>query len=370
MIPAFAGSNPAAPARSHAGNSAIIGASSSGLRHWILIPAFAGSNPAAPANASKGQKLAMSDFKIFTGNANLPLAEEVAQELGVPLGKALVGCFADGETRVELQENIRGKDVFILQSTNTPANQHIMEALVISDACHRASANSITLVSPYFGYARQERKSASRTPITAKLVAGLYESAGITRILALELHNSAIQGFFRIPVDHLFAKPVLADFLQKQAITDLTIVSPDAGGVERARALAKHLKAKLAIIDKRRTEPNHSSVIHLIGDVTSQNCVIVDDIVDTGNSLVQAAEALKANGAKEVSAVITHPVLSGQAVEKIDDSVLTSVLVTNTIALSSAAIDSTKIKQISVAKLLSAAIKRIESNDSISSLFI
>ncbi|MBI2602528.1 MAG: ribose-phosphate pyrophosphokinase [Deltaproteobacteria bacterium] len=311
----------------------------------------------------------MTEIVLFSGNANPALAQKISQKLGVPLGDATVSRFSDGETRVELQVNIRGRDVFIVQPTCAPVNEHLMEAMVIVDACRRASAKTITLVAPYFGYARQERKSASRTPITAKLVAEIMEVAGVTRLLTLELHNSAIQGFFNIPVDHLFVKPVISEYF-KNLHGNVIVVSPDAGGVERARAMAKQLRCSLAIIDKRRDTPNECEVMNIIGDVKGKFCLIIDDIVDTGGSLIKSTEALIENGASEVHAAITHPVLSGTAVQRIAGSKLQQLVVTDSIPLSLEARKCNKIKQITVAGLLSEAILRIHNQDSISSLFL
>jgi ribose-phosphate pyrophosphokinase len=311
-----------------------------------------------------------SEILLFSGNSNPALAKKISEKLDISLGKALVGQFSDGETRIELHDNVRGRDVFIIQSTSAPTNHHIMEALIMIDACKRASAANITLVAPYFGYARQERKSAPRTPITAKLVAGLFENAGIHRLLSLELHNAAIQGFFNVPVDHLFANPIFAEFFKNQ-LDDLIVVSPDAGGVERSRALAKLFGCGLAIIDKRRVRPNESAISHIIGDVKGKNCLIVDDIVDTGGSLINAATALMEAGSTSVRAAITHAVLSGQAIAKIGgSSALTELIVTDSIPLSAEAQATNKIRQVSIARLMSEAIKRIHHHDSISSLFI
>ncbi|SME89803.1 ribose-phosphate pyrophosphokinase [Pseudobacteriovorax antillogorgiicola] len=308
------------------------------------------------------------DLVLLSGNANRALAGRIASYLDLKLGNAIVERFSDGETRVELNENIRGRDVFIIQPTCAPANQHIMEALVMVDACRRASAKRITLVNPYFGYARQERKSAPRTPITAKLVSDLFTVAGVDRMLCMELHTSAIQGFFNIPVDHLFSKPVFGPYFQGR--DNLLVVSPDAGGAERARAIAKYYDCGLAIVDKRRDRPNESAVMHIIGDVTDKDCLIVDDICDTGGSLCKAAQALVDKGARSVSAAITHPVLSGPAVERIAESCLTELVVTDTIPLSEKARNCSKIKQLSVGELLGKAIRRIHGAGSISSLFV
>lgn len=311
-----------------------------------------------------------SELILFSGGANVPLAEKIADYLDIPLGKASVSKFADGETRVEIDTNVRGSDVFILQPTCNPANHQIMEVLIMVDACRRASAKQITLVVPYFGYARQERKSAPRTPITAKLVADLIEASGVTRVLTLELHTAAIQGFFTIPVDHLYAKPVFAEYFQKFHSSEMIVVSPDAGGVERARAYAKLLDCGLAIIDKRRDRPNESAVMHIIGDIKEKHCLVVDDIVDTAGSLTKAADALRENGALSVSAAIAHPVLSGPAIERISSSCIEELIVTDSIPLSEEAKACKKIVQISLAELLGKAIRRIHNQDSVSSLFI
>jgi ribose-phosphate pyrophosphokinase len=309
-----------------------------------------------------------AELIVLSGNANKPLAEKICRYLDVPLGRASVSQFSDGETRVELETNVRGRDVFIVQPTCAPANHHIMEAVIMADACRRSSAQRITLVVPYFGYARQERKSAPRTPITAKLVADLIEASGFSRVLCLELHTSAIQGFFNIPVDHLFAKPIFSSYFS--TVENMVIVSPDAGGVERARAMAKHFECGLAIIDKRRERPNESAVMNLIGDVRGKRCLIVDDICDTAGSLTQAATALRENGAISVSAAISHPVLSGKAVERIEKSDLTELVVTDSIPLSAEARKCKKIITLTISELLGKAIRRIHNADSISSLFI
>ena len=312
-----------------------------------------------------------SNVVLFGGNSHPHLSKKISNYLDIPVGKAVVQQFSDGESRVELHENVRGRDVFIVQSTSYPANHHIMEALVIVDACRRASAQNITLLTPYFGYARQDRKTASRTPISAKLVAELFEAAGIDRLLALELHNSAIQGFFNVPVDHLFSKSVFYQYIKTHMPTqDLLVISPDAGGVERSRAMAKKLKTGLAIIDKRRDKPNESEVLHIIGDIKGKHCLIIDDMVDTGGSLVKAAQALIENGAKSASAAITHPVLSGSAVSLIAESPLSQLVVTDSIPLSQKAQQCAKIVQISIAQLMGEAIRRVHHRDSVSSLFL
>ncbi len=309
-----------------------------------------------------------SDMIVFSGNANRDLAQKIVGFLDLKLGEARVDRFSDGETRVEIQDNVRGRDVFIVQPTSAPANDHIIESLVMIDACRRASAKRITMVCPYFGYARQERKSAPRTPITAKLIADLYTAAGIDRMLVMELHTSAIQGFFNIPVDHLFSKPIFGPYFEGR--DNLLVVSPDAGGAERARAMAKYFGCGLAIVDKRRDRPNESDVMNVIGDVRDKDCLLIDDICDTAGSLCKAAEALMEKGAKSVSAAISHPVLSGPAVERIQNSALSELAVLDTIPLSRAARECPKITQLSVAELLAKAIRRIHTAGSISSLFV
>ncbi len=309
-----------------------------------------------------------NEMIVFSGNANRPLAHKICDYLDIPLGRAVVDRFSDGETRVEIQSNVRGRDVFIVQPTSAPADHHLIEALIMIDACRRASASRITMVVPYFGYARQERKSAPRTPITAKLVADLFTASGIDRMLAVELHTSAIQGFFNIPVDHLFAKPIFGPYFAGRE--NLLVVSPDAGGVERARAMAKYYDCGLAIVDKRRDRPNESDVMHVIGDPTGKDCLIVDDICDTAGSLTKAADALIAQGANSVSAAISHGVLSGPAVERISHSKLKELVITDSIPLSSDAQKCEKIKVLSLGELLGKAIRRIHNSDSVSSLFV
>ena len=308
------------------------------------------------------------ELVIFSGNSNKTLSNQICQFLDIPLGLATVSQFSDGETRVELESNVRGSDVFIVQSMSAPVNHHFMEAIIMADACRRASAQRITLVIPYFGYARQERKSAPRTPITAKLVADMIQTAGIDRVLTMELHTGAIQGFFNIPVDHLFAKPIFAQHFGREE--NRIVVSPDAGGVERARAMAKHFECGLAIIDKRRDRPNESSIMNLIGDVKGLDCLIVDDICDTAGSLTKAADSLLENGALSVSAAISHAVLSGPAVERIAASQLRTLVVTDSIPLNEKAKNCSKIVSLGLADLFSKAIRRIHHSDSISSLFI
>ncbi len=312
----------------------------------------------------------LEDIKIFSGNANLGLAREICDALGVPLGAAQVKRFSDGEVWVEIDENVRGKDVFVIQSTSRPANEHLMELLIMIDALKRASAERITAVMPYYGYARQDRKVQPRTPITSKLVADLITSAGAHRVLSVDLHAGQIQGFFNIPFDHLYATPILLDYIKENLMNDLVIVSPDAGGAERARAYAKRLEVGLAMIDKRRTRPNVSEVMNVIGEVEGKTAIIVDDMVDTAGTLTQAAQALADNGAKRVFACATHGVLSGPAVERIEKSVLSALVVTNTISQPEAVLKHPKIKVLSMAKLLGEAISRITHSDSVSSLFV
>jgi len=310
-------------------------------------------------------------LKIFTGNSNRDLATEICSTLSVPLGKANVKTFSDGEIMVEIGENVRGCDVYVIQSTCAPSNQNLMELLVMTDALKRASAASITGVIPYFGYARQDRKVAPRTPITSKLVADLISTAGIDRVVTVDLHAGQIQGFFNIPVDHLYAAPVvLSDVMSRFQGQKLVVVSPDAGGTERARAFAKRLDAGLAIIDKRRSGPNVSQVMHIIGDVEGQTCLIVDDMIDTAGTLCQAAEALKEQGAAAVYATATHPVLSGPALERINQSCLEEVVITNTIPTGEKIKQCPKLRTLSVAQLLAEAIRRIHGDESVSSLFV
>jgi ribose-phosphate pyrophosphokinase len=309
---------------------------------------------------------------VFTGSANPALAQEIARHLMIPLGRAYVGKFSDGEVTVELMENVRGRDVFIVQPTCPPTNDSLMELLVMADACRRASAGRITAVVPYFGYARQDRRPrATRVAITAKLVANMIAQAGISRVLTIDLHADQIQGFFDIPVDNVYASPVLLGDAWKQKYQDMIVVSPDVGGVVRARALAKRLDdADLAIIDKRRPRPNESKVMNIIGDVEGKSCVLVDDMVDTAGTLCQAAQALKDEGAKRVVAYITHAVLSGAAIERISKSVLDELVVTDTIPLRDEARSCVKIRQLSVAGLLAETMRRIRDEESVSSLYI
>ncbi len=313
------------------------------------------------------------NVRLFAGNSNLLLAKGISEAIGIPLGKAAVKRFSDGEINVEIQESVRGKKVFIIQSTSEPANENIMELLIMVDAFKRASAQSITAVIPYYGYARQDRKVAPRAPISAKLIADLLQVAGIDRLLTVDLHAGQIQGFFNIPVDHLYALPVMVNYIESEIIkasdNEVVIVSPDAGGVERARAYAKKVKAGLAIIDKRRDRPNQSKALHVIGNVENKIAVIVDDIVDTAGTLCNSADALIENGAKKVYACIAHPVLTGPAIERVTKSQLTELIVTDTIPLKDNAKKCNKIKVLTVASLLAEAIKRIYHQDSVSSLF-
>ncbi len=309
-------------------------------------------------------------LQIFTGNANPELSQEIAEALGMALGQVQMRQFADGEIYLQIQENVRGKDVFIVQPTCTPVDRHLMELLLMMDALKRASAERITAVLPYYGYARQDRKDKPRVPISARLVAALLETAGADRILALDLHAAQIQGFFDIPVDHLFATPVLIEYFKAQATPDLTVVSPDAGGVERARAFAKRLNSPLAIIDKRREEANVAEVMNVVGEVAGRHCLIADDLIDTGGTLVKGAEALMEKGAASVSACATHAVLSRDAVSRIEASCLKEVVFTNSIPLSKEAKKSSRIKSLSVAKLLAEAIRSIHEETSVSVLFI
>jgi ribose-phosphate pyrophosphokinase len=307
--------------------------------------------------------------RIFTGNANPELAQKICQDLTIPLGQALVTTFSDGEIRVEIGENVRGQDVFLIQSTCPPANHNLMELLIMIDAMKRASARRITAVIPYFGYARQDRKVAPRVPITAKLIADLITTAGADRILTMDLHVGQIQGFFDIPVDNLYASPVMIPYISKNFNNDLSIVSPDAGGVPRARAYAKRLGATLGLIDKRRDAPGKAQAMNLIGDVMGKEVVILDDIIDTAGTLSEAAKVVIQNGARNISACCTHAVLSGPAVDRIRNSELNRLVVTDTIPLREAAQTCPKIVQLSVSHLLAHAILSIHREDSVSSIF-
>ncbi|MCK4622194.1 MAG: ribose-phosphate pyrophosphokinase [Desulfuromonadales bacterium] len=314
----------------------------------------------------------MGMIKIFAGTSNEPLAREICKHLSVELGDAKVRTFSDGEIMVEISENVRGRDVYVIQSTCAPANHHLMELLVMVDALKRASAARINAVVPYFGYARQDRKVTPRAPITAKLVADLMSVAGIDRLLTMDLHAGQIQGFFDIPVDHLYAAPVMLDEIRRifPDTSNLVVVSPDAGGTERARAFAKRLNAGLAIIDKRRSRPNVSEVMHIIGEISGKSCLIVDDMIDTAGTLCTAAKALQENGAKDIFACATHGVLSGPALERIEQSPLTQVVVTNTIPAQEKITRGNKLTSLSVSGLLSEAIRRIHNDESVSSLFV
>lgn len=309
-------------------------------------------------------------LKIFTGNANPELSREIAQALGVEVADMMVRQFSDGEIYLQIKENVRGADVFVVQPTCTPVDRNLMELLLAIDALKRASAERITAVLPYYGYARQDRKDKPRVPISARLVAALLETAGADRVLTLDLHAAQIQGFFDIPVDHLFAMPVLIEYFRTSKTPDMTVVSPDAGGVERARAFAKRLSAPLAIIDKRREEANVAEVMNVVGDVRGRNCLLVDDLIDTAGTLVKGAEALMEKGAASVSACATHAVLSGPAVTRIEESCLKEVVVTNSIPPSEAGQKSSRIKSLSVAKLLAEAIRSIHEETSVSVLFV
>jgi ribose-phosphate pyrophosphokinase len=308
-------------------------------------------------------------WKIFSGTANDALAKKICEFLGLPLGQACITKFSDGETYVQIEENVRGNDVFLVQPTCDPVDQHLMQLLLLIDALKRASARRITVVIPYFGYARQDRKDKPRVPISSKLVADLLTTAGADRALVVDLHAPQIQGFFNIPVDHLFASPVLVSHFQHLQLPDLTVVSPDAGGVERARFFAKKMDSALAIVDKRRVEMDVTEVMHVIGDVNNRTCLILDDIIDTAGTLVKTCEALLKAGARQVYACATHPVLSGPAIERISQSGLVECVVTDTIPLTDAARAEPKIRQLSIAGLIGRAIQSIHEETSVSKLF-
>lgn len=308
---------------------------------------------------------------MFSGNSNRSLAESICANLGLPLGKANVKTFSDGEVMVEIGENVRGRDTYVVQSTCAPTNNNLMELLIMMDALKRASAATITAVIPYYGYARQDRKVAPRTPITSKLVADLITTAGADRVVTVDLHAGQIQGFFNIPVDNLYAAPVILEHLkQRFPENSIVMVSPDAGGTERARAFAKRLGCTLAVIDKRRTGPNVAEVMHLIGDVTDKTAIILDDMIDTAGTLTQAARALKEHGAKTIYACATHGVLSGPAIERINNSDIEAVVITDTVPLGDKEQQTSKVKVLSVANLLAEAIRRIHEDESVSSLFV
>ena len=348
-----------------------------------MIPGRPGSNPGTPAiyvspqaviELITGREIAMSlsNVMLFTGNANPKLALEIASYLNLPLGKITVGRFSDGEVMTEIAEYVRGREIFIIQSLCTPTNDNLMELLVIADALRRASAIMITAVIPYMGYARQDRRPRSaRVPITAKVVANMIGSVGIDRVLTVDLHADQIQGFFDMPLDNVYASPVLLGDVWKHKYPNQMVVSPDVGGVVRARALAKRLDdTDLAIIDKRRPNPNESEVMNIIGDVTGRTCVIIDDLVDTAGTLCNAAEALKKSGAIKVVAYCTHPVLSGNAVKNIENSTLDELVVTDTIPLRSDALACNKIRQLSIAAMMAESIRRVAESESLSSMFI
>lgn len=311
-----------------------------------------------------------SGIKLFSGNANKKLAVEICDFLREPLGDAMVGTFSDGEILVQINENVRGMDVFVLQPTSAPVNHNLMELLIMIDALKRASARRITAVIPYYGYGRQDRKVQPRVPITAKLVADLISAAGADRLLTIDLHAAQIQGFFDIPVDHLYATPVLLDYLKKKDASKLVVVSPDAGGVERARAFAKRLNTSIAIVDKRRVEANVSELMNIVGDVERKEALLLDDMIDTAGTITQAVSALKNKGATKVFAACTHAVLSGPAITRLNESELNEVIVTNTISLDHKSEECKKLTVLSVAPLLGEAIKRIHEESSVSSLFV
>jgi ribose-phosphate pyrophosphokinase len=312
----------------------------------------------------------LADTVLFTGNANPALAQEIASELRIELGRAAIGRFSDGEVQIEIQQNVRARDVFVVQPTCAPTNEHLMELLLMVDSLKRASARRITAVMPYFGYARQDRRPRStRVPISAKVVANMLEVAGVNRLLTMDLHADQIQGFFDIPVDNIYASPILLSDVKSKRYEDLVVISPDVGGVVRARALAKQLGCDLAIIDKRRPKANVSEVMHVIGEVDQRNCVIMDDMIDTAGTLVKAAEVLKERGARNVMAYCTHPVFSGPAVTRIKGSHLDEVVITNTIPLDAEAAACPKIRQLSVAFLFAETIRRISDGESVTSLF-
>jgi ribose-phosphate pyrophosphokinase len=313
---------------------------------------------------------AQDRLKIFSGNANRPLAEKMCLSLGLPLGEAVVSSFSDGEIMVQIDENVRGSDVFVVQTLSNPVNHHLMEMLIMIDALKRSSAKRITAVIPYFGYARQDRKSAPRVPITAKLVADLITVAGAHRVLTLDLHAGQIQGFFNIPVDHLYAKPVLLEYLHKKAFTDLVVVSPDAGGTERARAFAKRLDASLAIIDKRRDAPNSAELMNIIGEVKGHDVLILDDMIDTGGTIAQAAHALKERGALRVCGACTHGVLSGPAIDRLKASPMDELIVTDSVPLNDKVERYERFTVLSVAGLLGEAVARVHAEESVSNLFV
>ncbi len=310
-------------------------------------------------------------IRLFSGTANIELTQSVSEHLSLPVGKAHVGRFSDGEITVEIKENVRGRDIFIIQSTSAPSNDNLMEVLIMADALRRSSAGSITAVMPYFGYARQDRRPRSkRVPITAKVVADMLAAVGISRLITVDLHAEQIQGFFYMPVDNIYSTPIMIEDINNQQLDDPIVVSPDVGGVMRARAMAKRLNSsQLAIIDKRRPNPNEAQIMNIIGDVNNRHCIIVDDMIDTGGTICQAAKALKEKGAKSVRAYCTHPILSGNAVKNIASSELDEMVITDTIQLSESAINCKKIRSIPIGKLLAETIYRIKEKESVSSMF-
>lgn len=312
----------------------------------------------------------MRRLKLFSGNSNPVLTKEICDYLGISLGHAVVSTFSDGEIFVKLEENVRGSDVYVVQSTSEPVNNNIMELLILIDALKRASAEEITAVIPYYGYARQDRKDQPRVPITAKLVADLIAVTGVHRVLTIDLHAGQIQGFFNIPVDHLYATPILLDYFRKKKFNDLVVVSPDAGGVERARAFAKRLNVGLAIIDKRREGPNRTKIMNIIGDVVGRDILILDDMIDTAGTIAQAATAIKSKGAARIVAGCTHPVLSGPALQRLSEAPIDEIVVTNTIPLKGKEQICKKITVLTIAPLIGEAIKRIHEEASVSSLFV
>jgi ribose-phosphate pyrophosphokinase len=355
-----------------------------GVKPGVAEPAVSSETATSVAQLSDKKQQAVADpkakqqirtrgedkWKIFSGTANDALAKEVCEKLGLPLGQTRIDKFSDGETYVQILENVRGGDVFLIQPTCDPVNEHLLQLLLLIDALKRASARRITVVVPYFGYARQDRKDRPRVPISSKLVADLLTTAGADRALVVDLHAPQIQGFFNIPVDHLFASPVLVGHFKELNLPDLTVVSPDAGGVERARFFAKKMDSALAIVDKRRVEMDVTEVMHVIGDVNDRTCVILDDIIDTAGTLVKTSQALLDAGARQVYACATHPVLSGPAIERISQSGLVKVVVTNTIPLTEAGRNEPKIRQLSIAGLIASAIQSIHEETSVSRLFL
>jgi ribose-phosphate pyrophosphokinase len=351
-------------------NAAQATVTASATAPVVTQPSEKKQQPGAEPKARPVRPRGEDKWKIFSGTANDALAKEVCEKLGLPLGQANIMRFSDGETYVQIMENVRGTDVFLIQPTCDPVDLHLMQLLLLIDALKRASARRITVVIPYFGYARQDRKDRPRVPISSKLVADLLTTAGADRALVVDLHAPQIQGFFNIPVDHLFASPVLVGHFRELELPDLTVVSPDAGGVERARFFAKKMNSALAIVDKRRVGMDETEVMHVIGDVEGRTCVILDDIIDTAGTLVKTGEALVDAGARQVYACATHAVLSGPAIERISKSVLIKVVVTNTIPLTEAGRNEPKIRQLSIAGLIASAIQSIHEETSVSRLFL